>query len=334
MKRHLATCIASALMLVGPWSGFAQEKGYPFRLSNFKIEFYGGYAGIKPADFNTIADYEQSYLQFYHVQRYASLGPDYKVTSERTGDSQFRGLTSGVPIGGRIRYQFSPTMSVSIGLQYMSAKRDSKLGMNVTVSGENGSLNDRYDNNGFGLSVKAWIPQFGAHFGWDIFRIFRPEVFIAFGPVFMECRATNNRSLARIEPDGTFSNLIETSEMKGRKTSLSGELGGALCIHAAKFLDFLFEGSYSFRSGDEVTGSGWSQTVGNSSASGESSTSAKWEKTWLLHRYDSETSWGSFAGFVATNAVDWSEFDMISQVKKFGLDLSSFQLKAGFAIRL
>lgn len=150
----------------------------------------------------------------------------------------------------------------------------------------------------------------------------------------MECRATNNRSLARIEPDGTFSNLIETSEMKGRKTSLSGELGGALCIHAAKFLDFLFEGSYSFRSGDEVTGSGWSQTVGNSSASGESSTSAKWEKTWLLHRYDSETSWGSFAGFVATNAVDWSEFDMISQVKKFGLDLSSFQLKAGFAIRL
>lgn len=225
-------------------------------------------------------------------------------------------------------------MSLSIGLQYLSAKRDSRVGMNVVVSGEDGSLNDRYNNKGFGLSVKAWIPQFGAHFGWDIFRVFRPEIFIVFGPVFLECRATNDRSLARIEPDGSFSNLNETSEMKGRKTSLSGELGGALCIHAAKLLDFFLEGSYIFRTGDEVTGPGWSQTVGSTSASGETSIAAKWEKTWLRHRYDSQTSWGSFTGFVATNAIDWSHFNMISLVKKFGLDLSSFQLKAGFAIRL
>lgn len=99
MKPTRTIFLILALIILAPLVADAQEEGYPFRLSNFKLEFYGGYAKLAPADFNTIADYEESYLQFYYVQRYAALGADYKVTTERTGDNRFGRLTSGVPWG-------------------------------------------------------------------------------------------------------------------------------------------------------------------------------------------------------------------------------------------
>lgn len=330
MKPTRTIFLILALVILVPLVADAQEQGYAFRLSNFKLEFYGGYGKLAPADFNTIADCEESYLQFYYVQRYAALGADYKVTKERIGDDRFRRLTSGVPVGGRIRYEVSPTLSLSIGLQYFSGRQDSRVGMNVTVlDAESNSLTDRYENNGFGLSAKAWIPQFGAHFGWDLFRIFRPEVFIVFGPLFVECRAVSDRHTTTIEPSGYRSDLVETEEMKGKKSGLSGELGGALRLHAAKFLEFFVEGSYIFRTVDEISGPGSSQTISSNSNSDETSTSSTWENIWRLFRFTTQKSWGSFTGETATNA-----YGRGPTMKKFGLDLSGFQLKAGLAIRL
>jgi hypothetical protein len=330
MKITRTIFLSLALAILIPMVADAQEEGYAFRLSNFKLEFYDGYAKLAPADFNTIADYEESYLQFYYVQRYAALGADYDVTTERIGDDRFRRLTSGVPVGGRIRYEVSPTLSLSIGLQYFSGKRDSQVGMTVTVlEGGSNSLTDRYENNGFGLSVKAWSPQVGAHFGWDLFRIFRPEVFIVFGPMFVECRAVSDRHTTTIEPNGYRSELFETDEMKGKKSGLSGELGGALRFHAAKFLEFFAEVSYIFRTVDEVSGPGSSRTVISNSNSGETSTSSTWEKIWRVFPFTAQTSWGRFTEKTASNA-----YDICAGVMKFGLDLSGFQLKAGLGIRL
>jgi hypothetical protein len=330
MKPTRTILLILALIILAPLGADAQEESYPFRLSNFKFEFYGGYAKLAPADFNTIADYEESYLQFYYVQKYAALGADYNVTTERTGDDRFNRLTSGVPMGGRIRYEVSPTLSLSIGLQYFSGRQDSRVGMNVTVlDAESNSLTDRYENNGFGLSAKAWIPQFGAHFGWDIFGVFRPEVFIVFGPIFVECRAVSDRHTTTIDPTGYRSEIVQTDEMKGKKSGLSGELGGALRFHAAKYLEFFAEGSYIFRTVDEIDGPGSSQTVSSNSNSEETSTSSAWENIWRLFRFTTQKSWGSFTGETASNA-----YDIGPGSHKFGLDLSGFQLKAGLAIRL
>jgi hypothetical protein len=117
--------------------------------------------------------------------------------------------------------------------------------------------------------------------------------------------------------------------MEGRTTSLSGELGGSLHIRLAKFLELCAEGSYIFRLTDELFGPGSSRTVIKDSISGESSTSSNWEGQWNLAPYDTRTSWGRFAGTVANNAYEWSW-----GFKRFSLDLSGFQLKAGLAIRL
>jgi hypothetical protein len=319
-----------AIILLGPSLAGAQEQGYPFRLSNFKIEFYGGYAPLVPTHFNTLADYEESYLQFYYSQRYASLGPGYTITTERTGDNRFRPLTKGVLWGGRIHYQLSPTLSLSFGVQYMKGQQDSRIGMNVTVF-EAGSpvLTDKYENSGFGLSATALLPQLGAHFGWNLGPVFRPGIYFLFGPMFAECRAVSNRHMMKAGPAGYTSDVVETYEMRGRKTSLAGELGGSLYIRLAKFLELFTEGSYIFRGTTSLSGLGSSRTVIKDSISGESSTSSNWEGQWNLAPYDTRTSWGRFAGTVANNAYEWSW-----GFKRFDFDLSGFQLKAGIALRL
>ncbi len=312
-----------------PLFAVAQEEGYPFRLSNFKLDLYGGYARVAPSDFNSIADYEESYLQFYYVQRYSSLGPDFKVTAQRTGDDQFRHMTYITPWGGRIHYQLSPTLSISLGAQYLKGRQDSNVGMDISVTGGSGALTDQYENLEFGLSLSAWLPQLGAHFGWDLGPVFRPEIFILFGPMIVECRSFNTRQTARTDWDGYRLELSETVEMKGRKTTLSGELGGALRLHIAKFLDLFTEGSYIFRVADELKGPGWSQTVRKDSNLGESSFSSNWEGTWRLASYNTVTSWGQFRGSMPNNAYDWGP-----SYKRFSLDLSGIQLKAGLSIRL
>jgi len=320
----------AALIVLGPLLAGAQEEGYPFRLSNFRIELYGGYAPLTPKHFNTLADYEESYLQFYYQQRYASFSPVYSVTTERIGDDRFRPLTKAILWGGRVHYQLSPTLALSLGAQYLKGNQDSRVGMNVAVrDAETILLTDQYENSGFGLSVTALIPQLGAHFGWDLTPVFRPEIFIIFGPMFVECRAVGNRHITKTGPAGYTLDLVEAYEIKGRKVALSGELGGSLHIRLAKFLDFFADGSYIFRGTTSLSGPGSSRTIIKDSISGESSTSSNWEGQWNLAPYDTRTSWGRFAGTVANNAYEWSW-----GFKRFDFDLSGFQLKAGIAIRL
>jgi hypothetical protein len=330
MKHSRLMFWLAAIIVLGPSLAGAQEEGYPFRLSNFKIEFYGGYAPVAPDDLNSLADYEESYIQFYYSQRYASLGSGYGVTTERTGDDRFRHLTYSIPWGGRIRYHLSPTLSLSLGVQNLQGKQDSRVQMNVAVLKDGSTyLTDSYENLGFGLSVSAFLPQLGAHFGWDLFRIFRTEIFIVFGPMFVECRAVSDRQTTMTDSDGYCSDLVETVEMKGRKTSLTGELGGTLRVRMASFLELFADGSYIFRECSELFGPGSSQTIRTESNSGESSDSSTWEGIWRLAYYDKRTSWGRFAGSVASNTVEWNY-----GFKRFILNLSGFQLKAGIAIRL
>ena len=44
----------------------AQEEGYPFSFANFGLEFWGGFARIDPDEFNSVARYEEKYLNFFY----------------------------------------------------------------------------------------------------------------------------------------------------------------------------------------------------------------------------------------------------------------------------
>jgi len=332
----------AAVFLLPPPAA-AQEEGYEFRLSNISLELLGGYARVRPDDFNEAATYEQAYLRYYYVTRfdyYRSLyGDNYRVTSDPADAARFNLITGSSIYGARLRYQLSSTLGLSFGVQYLSRTQASNVAMNVDVvdasrsgSGAGAALSFQYQNPAFLLAVSAWSPQLAAHFGWDIGRVLRLEVLIAGGPLYVECRTVSERRLASADPEGFRTETVTAVEMKGEAKGLCGELGGRAGLRLAKFLTLFAEAGFTFRSADEVKGPGSSRTAVSDSDGGDESVTASWSGKWGFFRQRITSDWGQFQEYQLQNQNVAIYFG--SGFKKFTIDLSGFQLKAGLGFRI
>lgn len=344
LKKPLWTLPLLLLVILAffPWTAEAQEEGYAFRLSNFSLELLGGYAGLNPKDLNAGAAYEEAYLQYYYVTRfkyYHSLyGDSYRVTSSRADDAQFKTLTDSPLYGLRLRYNLSPSLGLSIGVQYMNRSQNSNVAMSVDVLDSTGSntntisaLNYQYQNSGFLLAVSAWAPQLAAHFGWDIGRLLRLEVLLAGGPLYVQCRTLSERRTTTTDQTGNRMDSLYALEMTGKATGASVEMGGRACLRLSGFLNVFAEGSFTFREVDEVTGAGSSRTTVSDSNGAQDLVTASWNGQWSLLLNDSTASWGRFRAYQPQNRVTTAKG---TPFQKFAVNLSGFQLKAGLAFRL
>jgi len=322
----------AVLAVLLPSAAAAQEKGYPFRLSNFKFEFYGGTTTLPPAELDLIADYEEAYLRFFYLDRYETLASKgYAVSFERTGDGSFRPLRRGTPWGFRLKYELSPTLALALGLQCLDASRTSSVGLLATVRDPSGNtFTDRYDNPGFGLSVRAWLPQLSATFGWDLGRLLRYEIFVAGGPMVVETEAATDVRLEFADGGGFRSEFSERRVMKGRTKSWHGELGVILRLRPARFFDLFGEAGYAFREASAFTGPATSRTRTFETTGGETLAELDVDGSWLITEVSAVKSWGTFAASKVVVA-DWN---VRPRPTGFKLQFSGFQLKGGLGIRL
>lgn len=346
MKRRSFRLLAlglAALVLI-PLAARAQEDGYPFRLANFSFEFLGGATKLAPTDLNSIAAYEEAYLQYYYVTRfdyYRNLyGAAYQVQRTRTGDAQFNSVRDGLSYGARLRYNLSPSLGLSFGIQFLSTTQHSNVGMKVDVTDGSrdyvdygGTVSYQYQNSGFLLSATAWTPEFGAHFGWQIGSLLRLEILVAGGPLYVEFRSLNERRTTVTDASGYVSGSLARTDMTGKATGISGELGGRICAKTAGFLDFFIEGSYAFRNATYLTGPGMTQSVGFDSNALQDPVVASWSGEWIKVPASITSAWGKFSNYRATNQPVSPAYGSTG-AQKFTLDLSGFQLKAGVAIKL
>jgi hypothetical protein len=331
----------TALALI-PRAALAQEDGYPFRLANFSFEFLGGATKIAPGDLNSIAEYEEAYLQYYYAGRFdyyrGLYGDAYQVRSTRTGDAQFNPIRDGLSYGVRLRYNLSPSLGLSFGVQFLTRTQPSNVGMKVdVVDGSRdyvdygGTVSYQYQNSGFLLGASAWVPQLAAHFGWQFGSVLRLEILVAGGPLFVECRSLSERRLSVTDASGYQSGSLVRTEMTGKATGVSVELGGRVSAKTASFLDFFIEGSFAFRDATFLTGPGSSRSVAIDSNAEQDLVLQNWNGEWGIVKTDITSTWGKFSKFRVQNQI---VADKGTGVQKFGLDLSGFQLKAGVAVKL
>jgi hypothetical protein len=334
-RRLARPTLALALLAVLPAALFSQEEGYEFRLSNFSLEFYGGASQVNPIDLNNHAAYEEAYLQFYFVKYYDYLhsiyGDNYIVTSTRTGDSQFRTLKKAVPYGFRLRYQASPTFSLTLGIQYLDGTQVSNVGMTFDIQDRRPDYIDypnvrtiQYQNTGFTTEAKAWMPELGAQFGWDISAVFRWEISIAFGPIFTQCRTLSQRHTIVTTADGYRSDSLNATEMKGSVTGLSGEGGAGIFIRPLKYARLFIQGGYIFRELGEITGPSWNRTSVSDINGVHDATLTTWTRKWYVQTNNVNQSWGRFTPLSLQNRIDFE-----NGMRRFNTNLSGFQVKAG-----
>ena len=345
MKRPSTTLplLLLAIFAFFPRTAEAQEEGYAFSLSNFSLELLGGYTGLNPKDLNAGAAYEEAYLQYNYVTRFnyyhELYGDDYQVTSSRAADARFETMKGSPLYGLRLRYNLSPTLGLSVGVQFLNRTQSSNVAMNVDVldashsdGGTADSLSYQYQNPGFLLSFSAWSPQLAAHFGWNIGQALRFEILVAGGPLYARCRTVSERRTASTDRTGFRSETVYAVEMKGEAKGLSGELGGRAGLRLTSFLSFFVEGVFAFRAADGVQGAGWSRTVISDSNGSQESVTASWNGRWTFIRQNVTADWGRFQENLLQNQIEISGFG--SNFQKFSIDLSGFQLKAGLAFRL
>jgi hypothetical protein len=329
-----------ALLVLWPALAGAQEEGYPFKLSNFRIEVMGSWGRISPANLNRGADHELAYLEHYYLKYHAYyenlLGDGYRASYSYTSGQTFRRLESIAPVGASIRYQVSPTFALSLGVLYLKGVRTSSLGLEVAVEDSRLSqpYTDSYRNEGFQLSVEAWMPQLGAHFGWNLGRLLRTEIFLLGGPIMGDCRIFSPRREYAASPEGTIYSSRRTMELTGRSNSIAIELGGQLRLKLLSFVDVFGQAGYAFRKLTRIHGLHTIHTHREVPTLYDS-VYAK-QGTWGIGLERAMTPWGEYRAPMLTTdySAVWSWGTTGAGSTVANVDLSGFQFGAGLSVRL
>ncbi len=336
----LAVVVLAVVMGLFPGLAGAQEQGYAFKLSNFSLEVMGSWGRISPTNLNRGADGENAYIEHYYEQKYAYYedlyGDAYSASTISRKGSFLLPLESIAPVGASIRYQLSPTFALSLGLQYMKGVRTSSVGLDVAVEDAQAAAptSEHYANDGFQLSVEAWMPQLGAHFGWNLGKRLRTEIFLLGGPILGDARVWNQRRESVTTEGGTVSSRSRTMELKGHSNSLAMEMGCQLRLKLLPFLDLFAQPSYAFRKLTRIHGLNSIRTVTELPSISESLYA--YSGTWGIGWERTSTPWGEFRGPKLTTEFGsewvWGQTGTGSTVAN--IDLSGLQLAAGLSIRL
>lgn len=343
LKRSSAAAALAALVLLGlPSALAAQEEGYPFRLSNFRIELAGAWLDIAPDSLNRVADYENAYLEHYYVKQFAFLdelyGDAYSARLAYTGNREFSPLRRIAPLSISLRYQASPTFGLSLGVQYIKGEQSSAVGLDVLVedfrpeSTLPGASTVHYENGGLAMSVESWMPFLRANFGWDLFKALRTEIFIMGGPILGDLRVWNERLESVSTEAGPVSSGSRTMEMTGRSTSLAIEAGAQLRLRVFSFLEIIGQAGYAFRQLTQISGLDTIRTATDLPTATESTWAAK--GTWGVSWEKLTTPWGTFSAPILTTSYNPMGGRQAVGTTVASVDLSGFQLSAGLSIRL
>jgi len=342
LKRSSTAAALAAVLLFGlPAALAAQEEGYPFRWSNFRIELSGGWLGVSPESLNRIVDYENTYLGHYYIKQYAYYdelyGDAYTARFAYAGDQEFRSLNRIAPLSVALRYQASPTFGLSLGVQYIKGVQSSGVGLDVQVEDSRpeaalpGASTIHYDNDDLTVSVESWMPFLQANFGWDFFKILRGEIFIMGGPILGDLKVWNERFESVTTDAGTVASGSWTMEMTGRSTSIAIETGAQLRARILPFVEIYGQAGYAFQQLNQISGLDTIRTATELPAVTESSWAVK--GTWGVTWEKATTPWGGFSAPTLTTSYSPMGRQPVGTTVA-SVDLSGLQLAAGLSIRL
>lgn len=347
-QRIVFPALLSIMFLFATAATAALQEARPSgRTSRWSFEFYGGLSSLHPADLNKMADYEESYFNFYHIQynKYLSnvYGSSYEILGiDHYGDEHFAPIKGAAATGFRVRYALDEALSFSFGVQYLGRTETSDVGLEVRFQNEGRDKMDyyksfimRYRSLGSRLTASAWIPQAGIHLGIALGGRWRAETFFALGILIARCQGVFDY---QIHSDVTLPGSYESDYSyryniigKSKNWALAFEFGGRVSCAVARFLDFFIEVSRAVRDAGEVSGPGSSRSMFRDSNSHQDEFVQNWSGTWRVYNLDYQSAWGDFNSRYPVNYPGASASALTSP---FRLNLSGYQIKLGLAVGL
>jgi hypothetical protein len=299
------------------------------RNGRWRVEMYGGYAGINPGDLNLRATFDDMYDHFYsedYFRYQVKQGEIISFTKTNEG-GKARLLRHSIPVGIRLRYGITRWLDISFGFNYFTSARESryKNTFEVFALADSPALyTDEFLS--YTLSASGYVPSVGIHLGKRITRFLRMEGFLTGGPLFAECSYYIDWSSGWpiVDANGDFGNLKEGFlEEKGSGTGLALQVGAKLDFDFAKRYGLFIEGAYAYQSVSDISGPGIRSMTSHRET---------WEGDWGIKQDVRVRPWGTASFLWPSNA--W----VVSQgtwwrARDFELDLSGFQVRLGIYFR-
>jgi len=338
MRTKKALPMMMVLLLVTAILGAVPEQNKKTlkKPSKLFLEIYGGYIAMQPEDLNLLADYYNAYPLFFYSGQYDYLhslyGNDFTYSVTRSGDEALKTINKGIPLGIRVRYALSRSISVSLNLDYLRENRLSSTEFQYRITDlSQGPIQTTPQTveagySDFFLGVSAWIPQIGIHVGLPLGENWRLGGSVSAGPLLARCRSVVETRFKFQYQNGYWSENFYLLEMKGAATGLAFDLNGELRRRLTRRLSCFMTAGYAWHRAANVTGSGRNQSLSRDSNAVQDMVENSWEGRWQKKDAVYLRNWGEFRQSYYGNY-----FSAGDDVDDFVLDLSGFQVKAGFS---
>lgn len=303
---------------------------------SINLEIYGGFIANQPDDLNLLADYYNSYPLFFFNGQYdylhAQYGGYFTYATSRSGDDRLQTVRNGLPCGVRLRYALSHTLSLFMSLEYLKENRLSSTQINYQIDDRSqGPIQTtprevEADYSDFFLGVSAWTPQVGIHLAKPLGKGWHVGGSMSAGPLLARCRSVVETRTKYLYNDGYWSERFYLLEMKGTATGIALDVNAELRRQLSRRWSFFMTAGYAWHRADRVTGSGRDQSLSRDSNATQDLVENFWNGRWRKKDVFYQRNWGQFSETYYGNYFSASEAD-----GDFALDLSGFQVKAGFA---
>jgi hypothetical protein len=333
MKRSIILLL-SFVLIAGSGPGFGQQKKGEIRL-----EFYGGLAGLDPADLNAQAVYDRGYINFSRDEQhsfYHSLyGGNYTYTREMEGS--FPEIKQACPVGVRLKYHLTPSIALSLGFQYLRRSRLADVNAHYEVRAVRYDYLRFYDQYrddwryfDYTLSVKGYAPMVGLHLTTRSRGVWQLEGFLGGGPLFATCLHSQGIEWRRTSYNGYWQGSDTFIDIRGKGTAVAFEAGARINIQLFKDVDFFVEGGYAYQVVKEISGPAIYEYQAKDLNAEADREVYNWQGDWVMETVSSERYWGHFQFRKPTVYYD----GLAGAAEDFDLDLSGFRLKLGLSFKI
>jgi len=336
MNCKLFLSAAALLFIVAPDLDALPSPGGQAGEKTLTLEVYGAFAAIQPGDLNLLADYYHAYPLFFYTSQYdylhAQYGNRFTYSASRSGDDRLKGISSGFPCGIRLKYALSRYLSLSLGLEYLKQNRLSSTSIRYQIDDRSGGLIQTTPQvvtavyPDFFLGVSAWIPQIGIHLAKPLGKNWQVGGALSAGPMLARCRSVIETGYRSEYGSDYWSESHYLLEMKGAATGWALDLSAELRRQLSRRLSFFLATGHAWRRAADIKGNGRNQSHALDSNAVQDLVENSWQGVWRKRTALYQRNWGEFNGTYYGNYFSDSEV-----TDNFVLDLSAWQLKAGFS---
>lgn len=318
--RYLCRIVLVVLVLASLGMA-AQESSRVF----FRVELFGGWAGIDPEDLNMVLDTEKDINRFQYGDYYNYLlGIGYidSYSFSRTGE--YEKLKSILPLGLRVKAQVRPYLAFSLGCRYFQKTNKFSVSEEYTVLENSGATSlDTVSYSPFELYVRAFGVQAGIHLGQDIGRLVCVEGYVAGGPIWATCGFAYDWSQLQQFGDSSVQIPLDFSQfLEGQGSGMSWEGGIQVHLKLGRRINLFAQGSYTQQAVTNLSGPG-GQTMYGNVENWEGKIGLKGETRW--------EPWGTREFKVLNN--NWRDQEELKE-RNMKLNLSGYSLSFGISFRI